>query len=222
MPDLLLQNTGIPKQFRRAHLSDYITEPTDDSEYSGNVRVLKALNEWAPTTSHPSVLLFGPPARGKTLLASALLNEQHAAIPHQHTREGRRFNRTEMIWWRQRKCPVYFVQMAELVNMHLRLMRLRDEVYRGIRDSEEYLDLDRLVEDFSRRVKFLVLDDVGKEHRTSTGFAQDVFDTLVRTRHNAGLSTIMTSNVPLSAWAKDYSESMQSLIRRSSLVLRLP
>ena len=76
-----------------------------------------------------------------------------------------------------------------------------------------YLDRSRADE------REFVVDDVGKEHTTRSGFAEDTFDLLVRARHNAGLFTIYTSNVPFSRWSADYSDSMQNLIKRSALVL---
>jgi len=115
---------------------------------------------------------------------------------------------------------VYYVQLAELIEMHIRLFRLQGGFERGsISDPTEYWNLDQLLEDLKYKVKLLVVDDVGKEHRTATGFAEDQLDFLVRTRLNRGLPTIYTSNVPLYQWGSQYSESMRSCIERSSLVL---
>jgi len=115
---------------------------------------------------------------------------------------------------------VYFVQLAELIEMHIRLFRLQGGCERGsLSDPTEYWNLDQLLEDLKYTVKLLVVDDVGKEHRTATGFAEDQLDFLVRTRLNRGLPTIYTSNVPLYQWGSQYSESMRSCIERSSLVL---
>jgi DNA replication protein DnaC len=124
-----------------------------------------------------------------------------------------------MIILLQEKFPVYFIQLSEFIALHLKIIRLQSRVDRGTIDPTEYEAVEQLLEDLKSRVKLLVVDDVGKEHRTASGFAQDEFDLLVRTRHNRGLATIYTSNIPLEEWSNQYSASMQNLIQRSSLVL---
>jgi DNA replication protein DnaC len=54
-----------------------------------------------------------------------------------------------------------------------------------------------------------VLDDIGKEYRTASGWAENVFDELLRSRYNAGLPTIITTNVELAQWDK-YGPAMES------------
>jgi len=182
----------------------------------GDAAVLRQLKAWRPSASRPFALLHGKPGLGKTMLACATLNETQRRSVEQrkdldlHTRR----------WLRQHKFPVYYVQLAELIEMHIRLFRLQGGCERGsLSDPTEYWNLDQLLEDLKYTVKLLVVDDVGKEHRTATGFAEDQLDFLVRTRLNRGLPTIYTSNVPLYQWGSQYSESMRSCIERSSLVL---
>jgi DNA replication protein DnaC len=175
---------------------------------------LRKLDRWDPTDKCPAVLLQGPPNVGKTMLASALLNEYHngcsvpACVPDDSV--------TIML---QEQVPVYFIQLAEWLDMQIRAFKLHDLVMKGLREPTEYLEMDKLLQDLHYRAKVLVVDDVGKEHHTASGFAIDAFDLLVRRRHNAGLTTIYTTNLPLARWSSQYSESMQSLIQRSSLVL---
>ena len=114
---------------------------------------------------------------------------------------------------------MYFIQLAEWVDLQIRSFKLHEEVMKGMREPDEYLELDQLLQDLKNRVEVLVVDDVGHEHRTDSGFAVDTFDSLVRTRHNNGFPTIYTTNVPLRQWGKKYTPAMQSIIERSSLVL---
>jgi DNA replication protein DnaC len=179
---------------------------------------MRQLDEWEPTDSKPALVLQGLPGVGKTMLASATLNEYHEG--YTANKEGIPYG--AMLVLLQQKCPVYFMQCAEYINLQIRMFRLQNDVDKGIREPSEYLDLDRLLQDLKTRVKVLVIDDVGKEHHTGSGFAQDEFDLLVRTRHNSGLTTIYTTNVPVKEWGRVYSDSMQSIIERSSLTLTFP
>jgi DNA replication protein DnaC len=205
MVDRVLMDTNIPALFRTTLLDDYDTS-------RGDPRCYDRVEQWQPTDSKPALLLQGPPNKAKTMLAAALLNEYH------HPFIGR-VSKTDLVVLRQERLPIYFIHLAELIDLHLRLFRLHDLVMKGLREPTEYLEIDQLLQDLKSRVKVLVIDDVGKEHTTQTRYAEDAFDLLVRNRHNSGMTTIYTTNVPVTKWAYHYSDSMRSLIERSSRIV---
>ncbi|MFE6745934.1 ATP-binding protein [Kitasatospora purpeofusca] len=57
-----------------------------------------------------------------------------------------------------------------------------------------------------------VLDDVGQEHRTDSGFAQDRLTQVLRARHDTGRPTIITTNLTDSQWGQIYSAPLRSFI----------
>jgi hypothetical protein len=59
-------------------------------------------------------------------------------------------------------------------------------------------------------IRTFVLDDLGKEHKASSRWAEDTFDELLRSRFNSGLPTIVTSNTPLTRWEEQYGAPMAS------------
>lgn len=212
MADLLLEGNNVPSMFRSTLYDDFKVE---DAE---SIRILERVESWADT-GKPALLLQGDPGLGKTMLGAATLNEFQKNLRFR-SQSGREAHPDVLKVLRQQRLPVYFIQLAELIAMHLRCFKLHDLLMRDVLDDPiEYLELDQLLQDLKNKVEVLVIDDVGKEHRTSSGFAEDAFDLLVRTRHNEGLRTIYTTNVPLYRWSSQYSESMRSLIKRSARIV---
>jgi DNA replication protein DnaC len=206
--DRILTNTNVPTQFRSTLLDDYDVR-------RGSKRSFRQVDDWDPTDAKPALVLQGPPNKAKTMLAAALLNEYHSRYQFRSPLLGQ----NDLLVLRQEKLPVYFIQLADLIDLHIRLFKLHEDVMKGIREPSEYLEIDQLLQDLKSRVRVLVIDDVGKEHTTSSNFAEDAFDLLVRTRHNGGMTTIYTTNIPVNKWKYTYSESMRSLIERSSRIV---
>lgn len=202
MADRLLVSTNMPRPYRYVTYADY--EPN-----RGHPLVLKWLQEWEPLLD-PCLLLAGAPGMAKTMLSCAVLNEYQGRVScPQLTGEA-------LVTYRQSRFPVYFVQLAEWISLTQRSFTLHSQVMSGYTDPAEYLTLDSLLQDIQYKVRMLVVDDVGKEHHTSSNFSQDAFDLLVRTRFNNGLITIFTSNLQLRDWSLQYSESMRSFIKRTA------
>lgn len=206
MSDLLLQDAHIPAAYTKACYRDYLV----DEPY--RVEALRQVCNWKPTTAEPNLLLWGKPGLGKTFLAVASLNERQWRWEFR-TKSGTLLPNESVKVLRQNKLPVYFIQLAELINLHIRSFNMDKE-------TQEYIDLANLLNDLAVRAKWLVVDDVGKEHSTASNFSIDTFDALVRSRFNSGLNTIFTSNLPLSRWESCYSESMRNFIERTSRVVK--
>jgi DNA replication protein DnaC len=109
---------------------------------------------------------------------------------------------------------VYFIYYPNLLD-------LAKKTYSSPDGPEQW----RIDEIFGRGldpVQVLVIDDLGKEHRTSSGWAENYFDHLVRSRFLMGLSTIVTTNVAIKDWGQVYGESMASFAHEAltPLVIR--
>lgn len=76
--------------------------------------------------------------------------------------------------------------------------------------------------DFTRRIlnsDFLVIDDVGKEYKSKTGFLEAHFDQIFRERANNLLPTVLTSNLAPTDIATDYGKRLFSILNEHLLVI---
>lgn len=147
------------------------------------------------------LLLFGNPGTGKTTTAAAVL-----------TSIRRRYG--------GRSGVVFFVPFADYVQALIDHRNWRD-LYQATGDElarERFLMLQKLL-DKVLSTPLVVLDDMGKEHHTASGFAADVFDALIRGRHRNALPTILTSNNKPGDWDKVYNASMQSFLTEACEVV---
>lgn len=76
--------------------------------------------------------------------------------------------------------------------------------------SQAYNALDR-----TETAYLTVLDDVGHEHRTDSGFAADCLSQLLRTRFDTGRPTLITTNLTDAQWAQAYSQPLRSFLAQA-------
>jgi DNA replication protein DnaC len=140
------------------------------------------------------LLLVGDPGHGKTTLASTALQELIRGM----SREAWGLPDSNP------KRPAMFMDYPKL-------LRVQKTQWSDFDDSVETM-INGIYGEGSKEnnVRTFVLDDLGKEHRTTTGWAENTFDALLRSRFNAGFPTIVTTNVPLKSWGTVYGEAMGS------------
>lgn len=94
------------------------------------------------------------------------------------------------------------------------------EIVEGIQQS--WKEDNEELEAFRARCRdsaFLLIDDVGKEHRGKTGFVQTVFDNLIRYRVQHRLPTFLTTNLTKEELRGTYGESALSLLEGKLLTI---
>lgn len=197
-PDLRLERGGFPV-YRRTPLCDLTPRPYQE----GVCTALAAYVEWFPGHWRlgTGMTLIGAAGLGKTTLACALAAE--LVINHEYI--------------------AAFTTLDRYIRNQRRMMSL-DKLTSGgdvlAQEAREEIG-DILNEDWilRRGAYLVVLDDVGREHRTSSGWAAQEFDSLLRERYDSGLPTIITSNMTLDKWDKEYSQSMRSFVQESCPVV---
>jgi len=100
------------------------------------------------------------------------------------------------------------IELATYIDLWQEMFRITDE------DRIEYIN-DQLR--YIKRVHFLLLDDLGREHESVSGWSNErVFD-LVRYRFNRGHPTLITTNLPFDELDRRYTEGMSSFLHEATV-----
>jgi len=148
------------------------------------------------------LLLIGEPGHGKTTIALSIIQEMMTRFPIEafDVKEGRVLIR-----------PCYFITFNDILNLKGQLM---DES----EDDEAQILYQGLLGDCpndSYNVRVLIIDDLGKEHASLSGWQRSMFHHVLRTRFNNGLPTIVTSNVDRDNWVGMYGDATASFAHES-------
>lgn len=144
------------------------------------------------------LMLRGEPGHGKTTIALVIAQHILRTFPLEvfDVKDGNVLTR-----------PVYFTTYAELLDLKGATM---DD------PTSDQLNLmsgimGECAED-AYNIRVLVIDDVGKEHASASGWQRNMLHHVLRTRFSNGLPTIVTTNLTLDAWKAVYGDATASFI----------
>lgn len=142
------------------------------------------------------LLLCGQPGRGKTTLALAIIQEMITKFPLEA------FSPSEnKVLIR----PCYFATFNDIIDLKGELMDdyspEAENLYNGMLGE---------CKDDAYNIRVLIIDDLGKEHASLSGWQKNLLHHVLRTRFNNGLPTIVTTNIELKNWAGLYGDATES------------
>ena len=143
------------------------------------------------------VLLWGEPGHGKTTLSLAIIQEMITTFPISafKVEDGHTLIR-----------PCYFSTFNDILS-------LKGSIIGGEASESDkalYNGMLGTCEDDAYNIRVLIVDDLGKEHSSLSGWQSSEFHHLLRTRFNNGLPTIVTTNIKLEHWASTYGDATES------------
>ena len=205
-----LQAANIPKNRRGWELID--CKDVDPA----NMRAIKA---WVDLVKDGKIirsdnkkcgygLLFqGSPGHGKTTLGLAIIQEliKELSLDAFSVDAGSTLIK-----------PCYFTTFNDLLDLKGQTMENPTE--------ESIRLLDGMLgncETDAYNIRVLIIDDVGNEHETQSQWQKNMLHHVLRSRFNAGLPTIVTTNIPLENWRGRYGDATTSFASEAFAYLRI-
>jgi DNA replication protein DnaC len=152
------------------------------------------------------LLLWGEPGHGKTTLALSIIQEIMTTLPINvfKVEDGHSLIR-----------PCYFATFNDIIDLK------GDLIAGNAKENKELLYKGMLgeCEDDAYNIRVLIVDDLGKEHSSLSGWQSNLFHHLLRTRFNKGLPTIVTTNIKLENWASSYGDATESFANEAFVYL---
>ena len=148
------------------------------------------------------LLLYGKPGIGKTTLSLAIIQELLTKLPLEAFAPSE--NKVLLK-------PCYFATFNDILDLKGRNM----DDYPAEEDILLWAGVLGECKDDSYNIRVLVIDDVGKEHATLSGWQKNLLHHVLRTRFNNGLPTIVTTNIAREDWDGLYGDATASFAKEA-------
>jgi DNA replication protein DnaC len=152
-------------------------------------------------TCGKGLMFWGTPGHGKTTLALSVIQTAMSDFLLQDfdVKEGATLIR-----------PCYFMTFNDVLD-------LKGATIDGATEDQEVIHQGILGEckNDAYNIRILIIDDIGKEHASLSGWQKNVLHHVLRTRFNNGLPTIITTNVQKKDWAGLYGDATESFINEA-------
>lgn len=206
-----VQSSNIPRARLGWELSDCAEVTPDDMKvvklWMQKVSDGKVIRAEGQRTCGVGMLIVGSPGHGKTTLALSMIQDMARTLSLDafNVDEGKTLAR-----------PTYFATFNDIIELKGELM--------GNKTHEQerlFLGMHGECKDDAYNIRVLVIDDVGKEHASGSGWQRTVLHHILRTRFNNGLPTIVTTNLAVDAWNAAYGDATESFVREAFVTLPL-
>lgn len=218
----IMQNSNIPARFHGFGPDDIIrdlgTFPEEIDDWLTDALAGKIIKcSGGLGTTGVGLLLDGKAGMGKTTHAVVTIMEFIRNLPDDDVAARELLGYKEGDFGRKNR-PIYYMTFPDLFSRKKAIFDADGED--RARMVMEMEGLHGRAKDDAMNVRVLVLDDLGKEYGST--FNDAAFDEILRSRYDKALPTIITTNVLLEQWDKQYKAAMGSFaheaFRRVSLI----
>ena len=179
---------------------------TDVKSWIANLKNKEVIRAQGSNLCGNGLLFYGTPGKGKTTLALAVIQEiiRTFNLEELDVREGNTLVR-----------PCFFTTFNEILNIKGAL------ISNSATDDQEviYNGILGVCDQDSFNIRVLVIDDIGKEHASLSGWQKNLLHEVLRTRFNNGLPTIVTTNIKLEDWAALYGDATESFANEAFIYI---
>lgn len=204
--DRWMQTIGLPRKLRDLHFSQYLPHTSDRDAFQAvqayTRALIAALREENDLDKLNLILTSPTRGNGKTMLAACIIHE-HLIFAHEvHDQQEKQQFPPALA---QRLASWRFVSAVDLTEM-------------AIRDKDGFAAL--------RQVRGLVLDDVGQEfirqsNADESTWMHQIYYSILNARYNAGLPTVITTNLAPQDFARYLGTSAASRLAESGYLIQL-
>lgn len=183
----------VPARFAGMTLDDYRVGKNDhDTKHNARAAVEEFLSH--DEIPQRGLSLMGMPGTGKTMLASIICN--HLGV------EG-------------------FLSVVKYQRLLMSVMHQNDLWTKfGDEDALGVWNVQRrMLAWIGNELPLLVVDDLGKEHTSSTKYIEDELNFMLRRRFDAGLTTLVTTNFKLNEISAVYGPPMSSFLHEATRII---
>ena len=196
-----LKLAHIPPHLTGWELSDCVAVSDDDMEdvklWIERLKNNEVIRAQGSSLCGKGLMFYGTPGQGKTTLALAVIQEiiRTFTLEQLDVKDKSTLVR-----------PCFFTTFNEILNIKGALIN------NSATDDQEviYNGMLGVCEQDSFNIRVLVIDDIGKEHASLSGWQKNLLHEVLRTRFNNGLPTIVTTNIKLEDWAALYGDATES------------
>lgn len=122
---------------------------------------------------------------------------------------------------KEAKYRIECIELDNYIKLHLEMFRVNTRLAKAgyDEDSMRSFELDERLRYIEFDAKFLLIDDLGREHASQSGWSSEQVFGLIKSRYNRHLPTVITTNLPFPELDARYTEGLSSFLKEATITV---